>query len=195
MSKSLSIILPVCNAESKLADKVSRLLGVTADLTNDLELMIVDDGSTDNTEEVAIELSQRHSQVNNIRFSEPCGKINAVNVGIMRTRGDVILIQNIDASISADAVRGLWEMRQEEALVFSRKESAHSGSAPAMHSRPTWSGGTQMVRRETVNEQSFVPTPPNSKKADRVTRTDVSTNPSAPTLFQQMPNAEMQPDR
>ena len=196
VSKSLSIILPVCNAESKLVEKVQRLLEVAADLTGKLELMIVDDGSTDSTEEVAMELSQQYPQVSTIRFSQSCGKINAVKAGIERTRGDVLLIQNLDAPVSAEAVRELWNMRQEEELVFSRSEAAHSGPKPVMHCRPTWSGGTQMIRRETVNEQQPAPhNPTPAKKSDRVTRTESSSNPVAPAMFQQMPNLEMQPDR
>jgi len=200
VSKSLSVILPVCNAESKLSDMVHRLLEVTADLTNNLELVIVDDGSSDDTEEVAMELAQRYPQVSTIRFSESVGKINAVKAGIFRTRGDVLLIQNLDAPVSAEAVRHLWEMRQDEELIFSRSEASHTGRAPAMHCQPTWSGGTQMVRRETVDVQHEAPpapkdTNPVPAKTGRVTRTDISSNPGAPTMFQKMPNVEMQPDR
>ena len=75
MSQSLSVILPVRNAEQKLADKVDDLLEVVADLSSELELIVVDDGSTDNTEEVAMELCRRFPQVEFLRRAEQSGQI------------------------------------------------------------------------------------------------------------------------
>lgn len=213
LNPSLSVILPVCNAESKLAPVVHQLLEVTSELTATLELMIVDDGSTDNTEEVAMELCRQYPQVKTLRYAKQAGHVVAVRAGIMDTTGDVVLIQTMDAPISGEAIRDLWEMRNDEKLVFDRPDSAHSDSLPKMYGRPTWSGGTQMLRREAISlecksaegpghdghqakQSSTVSIPPaTSPIVRRVTRTDSRAKSSVPTLFHLQQNVEMQADR
>lgn len=207
MSKSLSIILPVHNAESKLQRYVLQLLEIATDLSDDIELMVIDDGSTDNTEETAMELCRQYPQVRTIRHSQAFGQMNAVRVGISRTGGDVVLIQNMDAPISSEAIRELWEMRNDEELVFARSEAAHSQAPPAMHSQPTWSGGTQMLRREAIQQAYELPKNPpqnpkpsvkrtqDSVRINRVTRTDLVETPTTPAMFQQTTNIPIQPDR
>ena len=54
MSESLSVIVPVHNAQNDLAGQVADLLEVLPELTCDFEVLIVDDHSTDSTEEVLI---------------------------------------------------------------------------------------------------------------------------------------------
>ena len=150
MSQSLSVILPVRNAEQKLADKVDDLLEVVADLSSELELIVVDDGSTDNTEEVAMELCRRFPQVEFLRRAEQSGQIEAVNAGIAKTTGEVVLIHDIESPLSAEAIRQFWAMRDDSDLVLARLEPAHAFRVPRMTSSD-WSG-TQMLRRAAVND-------------------------------------------
>ena len=49
MNDSLSIIVPVRNAEAALAVQIGKLLEVLPDLTSRFEIVVVDDGSTDQT--------------------------------------------------------------------------------------------------------------------------------------------------
>ena len=56
-NKSLTIVLPVHNGESRLAASVTEMLELASDLTSRFSIMIVDDGSTDDTSAVAEELS------------------------------------------------------------------------------------------------------------------------------------------
>ena len=209
-NQSLSIILPVCNAESKLARVVHQLLEVTSDLASNLELMIVDDGSTDDTAEIAMELCRQYPQVKTMRYAAQAGHIHAVRTGLVDTRGDVVLIQNVNAPISSEAIRQLWTMRNEEDTVFSRSEPAHEETPiPVMHGKPTWSGGTQMLRREALRQMFEDPAPAHVPPAEpvtpdvaanrdsatsRVTRKD-DVEKSMPTIFQQHSSAGMQPDR
>ena len=58
MNKSLTIVLPVHNGESKLRSCVREILEVASDMTSAFGILIVDDGSTDATYEVAEELSK-----------------------------------------------------------------------------------------------------------------------------------------
>ena len=59
----LTIVLPVYNGESRLAELRHQMLELASDLTSHFSIMIVDDGSTDDTSAVAKELSTQYPQV------------------------------------------------------------------------------------------------------------------------------------
>ena len=190
MSESLSVILPVQNAENQLQEIVTELLNVVSELTSDFELMIVDNGSTDDTEEVSMELARMYPQVNTFRQSEVTDEMVAARKGIARTSGDMVLIHDIHSPLSADAMRQFWGMRNDKELVFARSEIGHSTKQPRILQRREsgWSG-TQMLRREAVNElqessgtqMSATPTANETRaKIDRVTRTDLGVATSNP---------------
>ena len=63
MDLSLSIVLPVHNAQNTLACDVHLLLELLPDITPRFEILIVDDASSDHTEEIAHELSLQYPQV------------------------------------------------------------------------------------------------------------------------------------
>lgn len=190
MSESLSVILPVQNAETHLQDIVTELLDVVSELTSDFELMIVDNGSTDDTEEVAMELDRMYPQVSSFRQSEATEDMVAARKGIARTSGDMVLIHDINSPLSPDAMRQFWAMRNDKELVFARSETGHTTRQPRIMQRrdSSWSG-TQMLRREAVNElqesngteaMPSATTSPARAKIDRVTRTDLGDATSNP---------------
>ena len=63
MNPSLSVILPLYNAEATLARQVGQLLDVLPDLATRFEILVVDDGSTDHTDEIAHDLRQQYPQL------------------------------------------------------------------------------------------------------------------------------------
>lgn len=212
LSQSLSVILPVCNAEATLASVVNQLLDVTSELTDALEVVIVDNGSWDNTIEVAMEVKREFPQVKVVRHTSNAIQDSAVRTGLAETSGEVVLIHNINAPFSAHAIRDLWMLRSEESMVFARLEPNSDGTeSPVMHGRRALSGGTQMLRRDTMTHvsPSHIPTtgdpksvPPAKMSSDSaanfrnpVTRTDEG-SPAAPiTSFHAHSSVEMQPDR
>ena len=180
------MILPVRNAETQLAQRVNELIEIVSELTDDIELLIVDDGSTDSTEEVANELCRVYPQVDYARHSPSIGLSAAAQLGIDRTTGDVIFVHDVESSVSGGAIRALWSMHGDEELVIARSELAHRNLGP----RPELvklGVGTQLLRRQTVDELVGSHSP--ATIIDRITRNDlgatsssVSTHTSAPGL-------------
>jgi glycosyltransferase involved in cell wall biosynthesis len=87
----VSVILPTFNRASTLERAVRSVLEQTWD---DLELIVVDDGSSDNTGEVIAGLGD--PRLRSIRLEENRGAAHARNVGIEEARGDYIAFQDSD---------------------------------------------------------------------------------------------------
>src|SRR3990172_7759911 len=76
LNKSLTIVLPVHNAESRLRTNVRELLELASELTAKFGVLIIDDGSTDATYEVAEELAAHFPQVS-VRRHRQCRGLGA----------------------------------------------------------------------------------------------------------------------
>lgn len=131
MKKSLSIILPVHNVQSSIVGEVDRLLEILSDLTADFELVIVDDGSTDSTEEVLYEITCRYPQVRSRRYSPRQGKATAIDLGLATAHGEVVMIQDMDRQLTSDDIVALWNMHMDATLAKGEPIPAESIKVPA----------------------------------------------------------------
>lgn len=87
----VSIIIPTYNRERLIARSVKSVLNQTY---QDFELIIVDDASTDNTEEVVSSFNDE--RIRYVRHKENKGEAAARNTGIKAARGDYIAYQDSD---------------------------------------------------------------------------------------------------
>jgi len=160
---SLSLILPVRNAEGTLPAQVERLLDVAADLSNRLEIVIVDDGSTDATAEAAADLARKYPQLRLIRNTWPVGLAAAVKAGVQTASGETVMVQEDPAPLSPASLRRLWSLRHDKGVVMARTQQKASAFEPdVLHRLSAWgqelrelakrnaAGGVQMIRREGV---------------------------------------------
>jgi hypothetical protein len=113
LNKSLTIVLPVYNNESLLAPCVTQMLDLASDLTSRFSIMIVDDGSTDDTSSVAQELASQYPQVMVHRQRHRSGLGPIISLVRRRVNSDVVIVHDGVTPIDPVQVRRLW--RQNDA--------------------------------------------------------------------------------
>lgn len=92
--KSLSVIVPVFNERNTVAEIIRRMRAVTLPVGMELEVVVVDDGSSDGTDKVLGALED--STVRVINHGGNLGKGAAIRTGLESVRGDLVLVQDAD---------------------------------------------------------------------------------------------------
>jgi cellulose synthase/poly-beta-1,6-N-acetylglucosamine synthase-like glycosyltransferase len=109
VSKSLTIVLPVYNAESRLRNSVTELLELASELTPEFGLLIVDDGSTDATFEVAEELAARYPQVLVRRHRQRQGLGATLEYVQRRVHSDAVMLHDGHTPVNPQQMRSVWQ--------------------------------------------------------------------------------------
>jgi glycosyltransferase involved in cell wall biosynthesis len=94
VQNSISVLLPVKDAQATLIDSVHEVLDAVADTNQPFEVLIIDDGSTDATSEVADELSHHYPQVRMVRHGTALGEQAAIRTGLHSSRGDMVVLRD-----------------------------------------------------------------------------------------------------
>ena len=94
--KDFSIVIPVKDEADNLPRLVEEIAKVLDELSLESELILVDDGSTDDTPSVIRDLRERYPFVRWVRFDKNYGKSAALSAGFDRARGAVIVIMDAD---------------------------------------------------------------------------------------------------
>ena len=88
----LSVVMPVYNEKATLRQVIERVLSVGLEI----ELICVDDGSSDGSRDILAELAQSHPQIRALLQPRNMGKGAALRRGIQEATGDYVIIQDAD---------------------------------------------------------------------------------------------------
>ncbi len=149
-----SVLLPVHNAQRSLEADVTEILEVLWELAGRFELMILDDGSTDETAEVARELAARYPQVRVIRHPLRLGLAEAIQTGLDHLQGEIMLVSDEDYCLDPDDLRTLWKLRDAQ---WGTSRRTRAAAAPWMEKLLAWRSRSADPRRgiQWVSRQSF----------------------------------------
>jgi len=96
----LSVVLPTHSEAAVIEETLRQLSGILAD--RDYEIVVVDDGSTDETPQIVAAYAQGHGRVRLIRKSGKAGAAKAIQTGVEAARGDIVVTMNADLQHPAD---------------------------------------------------------------------------------------------
>src|SRR4029077_19559003 len=94
----LSIIVPSFNEELRLPASLERIAAYIDSSNRSTEVLVVDDGSTDRTAEVAASFSKRIANLRVLRNGQNRGKGYSVRHGMLEARGENVLFTDADLS-------------------------------------------------------------------------------------------------
>ncbi|QDT67415.1 putative glycosyl transferase [Planctomycetes bacterium MalM25] len=179
----LTVVLPIHNAERTLRRDVSEVLEAAAELTPRVELLIVDDASTDDSYEAAAELARDYPQVRVVRRARRSDLRETLREVRANIASGVVIVHDGSSRVNADQLRLIWRQQQVLGAVRDAQEGPGgvsfadlrrpSMTQPAMEvaHRRLW--GFQRMFGQTAEEA-----PAAEQEVDGSRRTDGASQPA-----------------
>jgi glycosyltransferase involved in cell wall biosynthesis len=110
----LSIVIPLFNEDESLSELHAWITRVVADMGIAYEIILVDDGSKDNSWRVIEEIGGKDKHVKGIRFRRNFGKSAGLFCGFEAAEGAVVITMDADMQDSPDEIPELYRMIRHE---------------------------------------------------------------------------------
>lgn len=110
----LTLVVPLFNEDESLPELCAWIKRVVNANGFTYEIILIDDGSTDNSWNVVEELRAANPHIKGIRFQRNYGKSAALNEGFKAAQGDVVITMDADLQDSPDEIPELRRMIIED---------------------------------------------------------------------------------
>lgn len=109
----LSVVIPVYKAEGCLGVLYERLKHSLEQITQDFEIILVEDCGGDRSWDIILELAQKDSRVRGIQFSRNFGQHYGITAGLDHCDGDWVVVMDCDLQDPPEEIPRLYEKAQE----------------------------------------------------------------------------------
>ena len=106
----VSVVIPLFNEDESLPELCSWITRVMEKEQLSYEVILIDDGSTDNSWEVITQISAANKAFKGIQFQRNYGKSAALNEGFKADQGEVVITMDADMQDSPDEIPALRDM-------------------------------------------------------------------------------------
>ncbi len=110
----ISVVVPFLNEDESIPELIQWIERVMSASNFTYEIILVDDGSTDNSWKIVEQESIRNPNIKAIKFRRNYGKSAALNVGFHAVNGEVVITMDADMQDSPDEIPELYRMVSEE---------------------------------------------------------------------------------
>jgi len=142
----VSVVSPVYGAEACIGELCGRLKSTLESITEDFEIILVDDRSPDNSWAAIQNESQKDSRVRGIRLSRNFGQHCAITAGLDIADGDWVVVMDCDLQDPPEGIAQLYaKAREGYEIVVARFEQRAKAGLLRSVSRIFWAGLTWLA--------------------------------------------------
>jgi dolichol-phosphate mannosyltransferase len=109
----ISVVSPVYQAEEIIPELVSQIIENVSKIMNDFEIILVNDGSSDNSWTAIAAECKKDNRVKGINLSRNFGQHPAITAGLHYAKGDWIVVMDCDLQDRPDEIPNLYQKAQE----------------------------------------------------------------------------------
>ena len=111
---NISVIIPLLNEQNSLEELTSSVSSVINDLNLKYEIILIDDGSTDNSWKIISKICTNNQHIKGIRFLKNFGKSQALSAGFKACNGDVVITMDADLQDDPNEIPELYKKINED---------------------------------------------------------------------------------
>ena len=112
-SPEISIVSPVYNGEGIVNELIKRLNSSLSELTDNFEIILVDDGSADQSWEEIKRFCSTNKNIKGIKLSRNFGQHKAITAGLDKAKGTWIVVMDCDLQDKPEEIKKLYQKAQQ----------------------------------------------------------------------------------
>ena len=110
----ISIVVPLFNEQESLPELCSWIDKVMKENNFTYEVLLVDDGSKDNSWKIVQQISLNNKNIHGVKLRRNYGKSAALNIGFEKAKGDVVITMDADLQDSPNEIPNLYNKISKE---------------------------------------------------------------------------------
>ena len=132
----LSIISPVYKASGIIPELVRRIKSAVGKITDDYEIILVEDGSPDNSWNEMVAESQKDQRIKSVKLSRNFGQHYAITAGLDLAQGEWVAVMDCDLQDQPEEIERMLQVaKQGASIVLARRVVRSDGFFKKMSSK------------------------------------------------------------